>query len=190
MLMLSSYLRLLYMIPYQVFRPNSVIISHHSILLYTSPVSSLLISLPWPWYFVKYTLWRRLSRYRDCLLAGRSGYRTPEGGDLPYPSRPARRATQPTVPWVPRFLPTKSSADVKVRADLYLYSPWFWMPVVGRSLLLRRVRKNWKAAPCLSVLPPAWNTSAPIGRIFMKFDIGVVFENLSRNSGLIKLWQE
>ena len=36
-LMLSSYLRLEYMIcTYQVFRPNSVIISHHFIALYTS----------------------------------------------------------------------------------------------------------------------------------------------------------
>ena len=33
----------------------------------------------------------------------------------------------------------------------------------------------------MSVRPPAWNNSAPTGRIFMKFDISVLFENLSRN---------
>jgi hypothetical protein len=33
---------------------------------------------------------------------------------------------------------------------------------------------------CLSVRPSAWHNSAPIGRIFMKFDIRVFFENLSR----------
>ena len=29
---------------------------------------------------------------------------------------------------------------------------------------------------CLSVCPSAWNNSAPTGRIFMKFDIWVLFE--------------
>jgi hypothetical protein len=38
------------------------------------------------------------------------------------------------------------------------------------------------ASSCLSVclLPSAWNNSALVGRIFMKFDVGVFFENLSR----------
>jgi len=37
---------------------------------------------------------------------------------------------------------------------------------------------------CLSVRPSvrlfAWNNSAPIGQIFMKFDISVFFENLPK----------
>jgi len=33
----------------------------------------------------------------------------------------------------------------------------------------------------LSVRLSTWNNSAPNGRIFMKFDIGGFFENLSRN---------
>jgi len=33
----------------------------------------------------------------------------------------------------------------------------------------------------MSVCPFAWNTSSPTGRIFMKFDIWVFFENLSGN---------
>jgi len=33
----------------------------------------------------------------------------------------------------------------------------------------------------MSVCPSAWNSSAPIGRIFMKFDTWTYFRNLSRN---------
>jgi len=36
------------------------------------------------------------------------------------------------------------------------------------------------ASSCLSVRPSAWNNSAPTRRIFMKFNIWVFFENLSR----------
>jgi len=43
---------------------------------------------------------------------------------------------------------------------------------------------------CQSVCPPKWNVSSPNGRIFMKFDIGVIFENMSRNSSFIKIRQE
>ena len=35
---------------------------------------------------------------------------------------------------------------------------------------------------CLSVRPSAWNNSAPPGRIFTKFDIGIFFENILRKS--------
>jgi len=38
--------------------------------------------------------------------------------------------------------------------------------------------------------PSAWNNSAPTGRIFMKFYMRVFFENLSRKSSFIKVWQE
>jgi len=33
---------------------------------------------------------------------------------------------------------------------------------------------------CLSILLSVWNNSAPTGRIFMKYDIAVLFETLSR----------
>jgi hypothetical protein len=33
---------------------------------------------------------------------------------------------------------------------------------------------------CLSVLPSAWNNSAPTGRILINFDIGVLLKNLPR----------
>jgi hypothetical protein len=33
---------------------------------------------------------------------------------------------------------------------------------------------------CSSVRPSAWNNSAPVGRIFIYFDIRGLFENLSR----------
>jgi hypothetical protein len=44
--------------------------------------------------------------------------------------------------------------------------------------LFRRLRKS--SPFCLSVRPSAWNNSAPSGGIFMKFDIWVFSENLSR----------
>ena len=44
-----------------------------------------------------------------------------------------------------------------------------------RSQLLRKDTITF-----MSVCPSAWNNPAPTGRIFMKFDIGLFFENLSR----------
>ena len=51
--------------------------------------------------------------------------------------------------------------------------------------IFRRVRKIAKSDylfrhVCLSVCPSAWNNSASTGRIFMKSDVWVFFENMSR----------
>jgi hypothetical protein len=46
------------------------------------------------------------------------------------------------------------------------------------------------ASSYVSVRPSAWNKWAPTGRIFMKFDIWVFLEDLSKKSSFIKIWQE
>ena len=60
-----------------------------------------------------------------------SGIESRRGRDLPHPSKPALGPTQPPIPdlsqgkaaeaW--RWPPTPSSAEVKERVELYLYSP-------------------------------------------------------------------
>jgi hypothetical protein len=76
-----------------------------------------------------------LSRHSDSLRAGRSGDRIQWGRDVPHLSRPALGPIQPPIQWVPALFrgvkrpgpgvdhPPPSSAEVKERADLYLYSP-------------------------------------------------------------------
>jgi len=44
---------------------------------------------------------------------------------------------------------------------------------------LRAFAKLLKATIVMSVCPSAWNNSASTGRIFMKFDNSIFFENLS-----------
>jgi hypothetical protein len=73
-----------------------------------------------------------LSRYSDLLPAGRSGS---GGRDFPHPSRPVLGPTQPPGQWVPGLLPgakgpgrgvthsPPSSAEVKEKVELYIYSP-------------------------------------------------------------------
>ena len=47
-------------------------------------------------------------------------------------------------------------------------------------MLSQNCEKRLLASSCLSVRLSAWNNSVPTERIFMKFDIGLLFENLSR----------
>jgi hypothetical protein len=56
----------------------------------------------------------------------------------------------------------------------------------------RRVRKIAKSDYylrhiCLSVRPPAWNNFARTRRIFMKFDILLFFENMSRKTSFVEI---
>ena len=57
-------------------------------------------------------------------------------------------------------------------------------PVCSMNWIFRRFRKIFKRrlliSSCLSVRLSEWKSSAPIGRIFMKFDILIFFGNLSR----------
>jgi hypothetical protein len=52
------------------------------------------------------------------------------------------------------------------------------------SVFIRGFSQNFEkrllAPSCPPVCPSAWNNSAPIGRIFMKFGIWIFFKNLSR----------
>ena len=45
---------------------------------------------------------------------------------------------------------------------------------------VRTLCLSFRPSVCLSACPSAWNNSAPTERIFMKLDIWVLFENLSR----------
>ena len=53
--------------------------------------------------------------------------------------------------------------------------------MTGHHVFFWRVRKIAKTSSRLSVRPSAWNNSAAIGRIFMKFDMREVLEKLLRN---------
>jgi hypothetical protein len=86
----------------------------------------------------------RAGRYEDRILVWRVG-----GRDFPHPSRRALWPTQPRIQWVPGFFPgcktagawrwppTPSSAEVKERVELYIYSPFgsSWS-VLGWTFLL------------------------------------------------------
>jgi hypothetical protein len=82
------------------------------------------------------SLFLRYHQYTCKLRAGRSGDRIPMGRDFSQSSRPALGPTQPPIQWVPGLFtggekrpgrgvdhPPLSSARVKERVELYLYSP-------------------------------------------------------------------
>ena len=73
---------------------------------------------------------------------------------------------------------------------LYQYVKHSWWPVFRHVC---KIAKEWPlASSCLSVHLsahlPVWNTLAPTGWIFMKFDM-IFFENMSKKSTLIKIWR-
>jgi hypothetical protein len=51
---------------------------------------------------------------------------------------------------------------------------------LGVIAKLHKATVNFVTPACPSVRPPAWNNSAPTGRIFIKFNIWVFLENLLR----------
>jgi len=80
------------------------------------------------------------------------------------------------------------------------FSTWFKYLFNSSISFFRRVRKLAKREYLLrhvypsvypSVRQPAWNNTAPTGRIFMKFGVQVFFENICReNLSSNKTWQE
>jgi hypothetical protein len=94
----------------------------------------------------------RTKGYKNSIKMDQMG-KTPDrkkksrwGRDFQHPSRPALGPTQPPIQWVPgQWIkrpgrgvdhPPSSSAEVKERVELYLYSPFgpSW-PVIGWTLL-------------------------------------------------------
>jgi hypothetical protein len=65
-----------------------------------------------------------------------------------------------------------------------------FVAILGAFTKLRRGAFTFLMPVSQSVCAPTWHVSSPIGRIFMKLDIGVFFENMSRNSIFIKIRQE
>jgi hypothetical protein len=61
---------------------------------------------------------------------------------------------------------------------------------ISAFALLRKATICFVMSVRLSFRPSAWNNSAPIGRIFVKFDIWGFSENLFRKYTFIKIWQE
>jgi hypothetical protein len=60
--------------------------------------------------------------------------------------------------------------------------PRKWKLFLGVFAKLQNVTIGYVMSVCPSaVCPPVWNNSAATGQIFVKFDIWLFFENMSRN---------
>ena len=74
--------------------------------------------------------------------------------------------------WFPNVISVKSRANVYVTICYC-----FFFVLLGTFV---KFKKKTILSFVMSVCPSAWKNSAPTGRIFMKFDIWVFFENLSK----------
>jgi hypothetical protein len=90
----------------------------------------------------QFRYWARIARCSHSLQLDGPGIESQWGRDLPHPSRPALGPTQPPIQWVPGLFPgvkcsgcsvnhsPPSSAEVKERVELYLFTPlWPSWPV-------------------------------------------------------------
>ena len=66
------------------------------------------------------------------------------------------------------------------RKEQYKGNNWRLLFFLFALAKLRKATIRFVVSVCPSVRPSAWNNSAPTGRIFMKFDIWIFFENLSK----------
>ena len=87
---------------------------------------------------------------------------------------PAQYWMRSTSHLAPRFLPTQCiyvfCMDLRTNIVFPGFSEWF----------LGALAEMWKAPVSCIICPSAWNNLALTGRLFLKFDIWVFFENLSR----------
>jgi len=82
--------------------------------------------------------------------------------------------------YVPTFRNTPFQLNMSCEQEVYsetsarkIWTTWNHPPKKNTTAAIRFVM------PCPPAFPSAWNNSAPIGRIFMKFDIWGFFKNLS-----------
>jgi hypothetical protein len=98
--------------------------------------------------------------------------------------------------WGPIYQPSQNTTNTAQCRGVIRLGRWFGLRFhdsisnhfLGKLAKLRKATISFVMSVCLSVRPSAWNNSVPTGRIFMKFDFWVFFENLSRK--FIKIWQK
>jgi hypothetical protein len=83
---------------------------------------------------------------------------------------------------------------------VWIYTNQISDVLLGTLVTLRIATISFVMSVFESARPSTWNSLAPGGRIFMKFEISVLFENSQRkfcflkihreNSTLIKIWQD
>ena len=69
---------------------------------------------------------------------------------------------------------------------VWIYTNQISDVLLGTFATIRIATISFVMSVCVSARPPTWNSLAPGGRIFTKFEISVLFEN----SSLIKIWRD